>query len=65
MFFVAVTFGSLLVFNIFANWLAAPIITTIDDTDYAVNKIDFPAVTICPSEKVMPNKLANQVCKKK
>ena len=54
-----------MVYNIFANWMANPIITSIDDTHYALNKIDFPAVTICPASKVVSNKLVNQICKKK
>ena len=64
-FTASVIFGIFLVVNIFQNWFSNPIITTIDNSHYALNKIDFPAVTICPVSKVMPKKLVNEVCKQK
>ena len=61
----AVIFGISLVFNIIVNWLANPIITSIDDTNYALNEIEFPAITICPVAKVIPGKLVNEICEQK
>ena len=47
----ALTFGVSLTTRIFRKWQKSPIITSVDDTNYPVTKIDFPAVTICPNFK--------------
>ncbi len=36
-----------------------PTITTLDSTDHPVWEIDFPAVTICPANKVDMGKVAD------
>ena len=34
--------------NIFASWKLDPVLTTIDDFAYPIEKIKFPSITICP-----------------
>jgi hypothetical protein len=61
----AAIFGSYLTYRIIKNWQNSPIITTIDDSHYSLNKLDFPAVTICPVTKVIVAKLETEICEKK
>ena len=42
---------------IWARWNEKPTITTLDSTDHPVWEIDYPAVTICPANKVVEEKL--------
>ncbi len=43
------TLSVLVVSSLFQNWEEQPIITTIDTMAYPVQKIPFPAVTVCPN----------------
>ena len=47
----AISFGAVLTTRIIKKWQSSPIITSVDDTNYPVTKILFPAVTICPNFK--------------
>jgi len=48
---------------IYDKWQNSPTITSIDDTNYPVWKINFPAVTVCSNNKAVKKKL-NAVSKK-
>lgn len=61
---LAITFGVYLTTNIIINWHDNPIITSIDDTHFTLNNIEFPAVTICPVNKAIVGKLVSEVCRR-
>ncbi|TRY80032.1 hypothetical protein TCAL_16032, partial [Tigriopus californicus] len=44
------------IYPIWAKWNEKPTITTLDSTDHPVWEIDFPAVTVCPANKVVRSK---------
>ena len=54
-FIVACALGSgiFLVMQIVHQWLTNPIITTINDLHYPLEDVNFPAVTICPTQKAI------------
>ena len=43
------TSAGFVVANLLENWEENPIITTIYSTSYPIQKISFPAVTVCPN----------------
>lgn len=60
---IAISFGCALTTRIVNKWQSSPIITTLDSTNYALNKIPFPAVTICPNVKGIKAKVVNEMCR--
>ena len=50
-------FGCYLCYPIAMKWINFPTITTILQTNFPVSEIPFPAVTICPNNKVFKDKL--------
>ena len=59
------TLGIFLTIRIVNKWQTAPIITTIESTNYPLSKVPFPAVTICPNYKGIKGKVATEVCNRK
>lgn len=59
----AASFGLALTYRIVNKWQNSPVITTLDSTNYALNKIAFPAVTICPNVKGIKAKVVNEMCR--
>lgn len=49
--------------NVVTIWQTNPIQISIDDAHYPLTKIDFPAVTICPQNKIVVGKLVTELCK--
>ena len=45
---IGATFASWWSFNIFTSWKSDPVLTTIEDFAYPIEKIEFPSITICP-----------------
>ena len=48
---LAIILGCFLTGKIVSKWLVSPVITSIESTNYSLNKVAFPAVTICPTFK--------------
>jgi len=48
---------------IYQKWQNSPTITSIEDTNYAVWNINFPAVTVCSNNKAVKKKVAAVVKK--
>ena len=46
------------IYPIYDKWRLDPTITTVDDTNYPIWKIYFPAVTICTNNKIVKTRLA-------
>lgn len=49
--------------NVIKIWQTNPIQISIEDAHYPLSKIDFPAVTICPHNKIIVGKLVTELCK--
>ena len=54
-------FGCFLCYPIVMKWINFPTITTILQTNFPVSEIPFPAVTICPNNKVFGGKLIEAI----
>ena len=60
----AIIFGVYLTLLILNRWQDSPIIVSVDSTNFPVNLIPFPAVTICPTYKGIKEKVISEVCKR-
>ncbi len=47
---LAIILASLVVLSLLENWQQNPIVTTIETTNYPVQKIPFPAITVCVNQ---------------
>ena len=60
----AIIFGVYLTLLILNRWQDSPIIVSVDSTNFPVNLIPFPAVTVCPTYKGIKEKVISEVCKR-
>ena len=61
---IAATFlGVYLTIRIVNKWNQTPILTSISTTNYPLNQIPFPAVTICPNTKGLRGKIVHEICR--
>ena len=62
-FTAASTLGVYLTVRIVNKWNQTPTLTSISTTNFPLNKIPFPAVTICPNTKGLRGKIVNEICR--